>query len=262
MSPLRRTNLNRRRRGASYGAPICIKLSQSNAYLLPYRDGYLQIDTGYEWDYPAYLKQLDKLGIELQKIRYLVLTHHHDDHAGFLNDLAGTAPLRIIAHKESAALLTKGTNDKSRGGGYVNHLIKFGAGIKMRLDPRWSLTFPPFTMREEDILLENDDNRLLFELGIAGQVLHTPGHCIDHLAVVLESGEAFCGDAAASFLLWAGTKYCTIFMTDMEKVYESWEKMLRAGARVIYPAHGKPFPAVQLKRNIGRIKTHQLARFF
>jgi len=34
-------------------------------------------------------------------------------------------------------------------------------------------------------------------LGMAGQLLYTPGHCIDHIAIVLDSGEAFCGDAVA-----------------------------------------------------------------
>jgi len=34
--------------------------------------------------------------------------------------------------------------------------------------------------------------------------------------VVLGGGEAFCGDAASSFLLWAGTRYCAVFMTDMD----------------------------------------------
>lgn len=239
-----------------------IGLSQSTVYLLPCGNGYLQIDTGYEWDYPAYCKQLDRWGIDLQKIKYLLLTHHHDDHAGFLNELTRAAPVRIIAHKEAVALLKNGANDKSRGGGYVNNFIKFVAGIKMQLDPRWSLTFPPFTMREEDILLAGDDNQLLREFGLSGRVLHTPGHCIDHLSLVLDTGEAFCGDAAASFLLWAGTKYCAVFMTDMEETYHSWKRLVEAGARMIYPAHGKPFPARRLVENIGRIETRQLVRFF
>jgi hypothetical protein len=91
---------------------------------------------------------------------------------------------------------------------------------------------------------------------------YTPGHCVDHLAVVLESGEAFCGDAAASFLLLAGTRYCTVFMTDMNDAYRSWGKMLDAGARMIYPAHGRPFPAGKLRQNMGCIKNESLAVFF
>ena len=132
----------------------------------------------------------------------------------------------------------------------------------MRLDPRWTLTFPPFILRKQDILLTGDDDQVLRGLGLAGRVLYTPGHCVDHIAIVLDSGEAFCGDAAANFLLWAGTRYCTVFMTDMDVAYDSWKKILEAGAQTVYPAHGRPFSAEKLRQNLGRIQTKTLARFF
>lgn len=242
--------------------PIIIPLSMSQVFLLPCTGGYLQIDTGYEHDYTQYRQNLAKAKVGIESIRYLLLTHHHDDHAGFLNELVRDTPVTIIAHQQAQALLAGGENDKTRGGGYVNGLIKFAAGIKMRLDSRWTLTFPPFNLRPQDCLLAGDNNDVLRQLGVAGQILYTPGHCIDHLAVVLDSGEAFCGDAAANFVNWAGTHFCTVFMTDMETAYVSWQKMLNAGAQIIYPAHGKPFPASKLRLNMGRIKTGSLAKFF
>lgn len=242
--------------------PIIIPLSMSSVFLLPCQDGYLQVDAGYEHDYPIYRKNLAKAGVRLENLRCLALTHHHDDHAGFLNELTRDAAITIIAHKQAEALLKTGKNDRTRGGGYINGFIKLAAGLKMRFDPRWTLTFPPFTLREQDILLAGDDDQVLRGLGLAGQVLYTPGHCVDHIAIVLDHGEAFCGDAAASFLLWAGTHYCTVFMTDMEAAYHSWQKMLDAGAQIIFPAHGRPFPADRLRQNMGRIQTKALARFF
>lgn len=242
--------------------PIAIPLSVSRVFLLPCQGGYLQVDAGYEHDYPIYRKNLAKAGIPLDSVRYLFLTHHHDDHAGFLNELTRDAELTIIAHQQARALLQNGQNDKTRGGGYVNGFIKLVAGIKMRLDPYWTLTFPPFSLRESDILLASDDNQVLHRLGVNGQALHTPGHTIDHLALVLDSGEAFCGDAAASFLLWASTYYCTVFMTNMDEAYQSWQKILDAGAQVIYPAHGRPFTADKLRQNMGRIPNKALIKFF
>ena len=79
---------------------------------------------------------------------------------------------------------------------------------------------------------------------------------------MLDGGAAFCGDAASSYLLFAGTHYGTVFMTDMEEAYRSWQKMLDAGAQTIYPAHGQPFPADKLRQNMGRISTQALAKFF
>ena len=153
-------------------------------------------------------------------------------------------------------------NDKTRGGGYVNPFEKFLAGVNMRLDTQWNLTFPPFEMRRGDNLITEDDDILLRRIGIAGKILYTPRHCIDHLAVVLDTGEVFCADAASSFPLFAGTKYCTVFMTDIEEAYRSWQKILEAGGRIIYPAYGKPFLVSKLKENIGKIRTQDLTKFF
>lgn len=239
-----------------------ISLSMSRVFLIPCRDGYLQVDGGYDHDYPIYRNNLARAGVNLESIRCLLLTHHHDDHAGFLNDLTRDAQVTIIAHEQAAGLLKSGQNDKTRGGGYVNTFIKFIAGLKMRLDPRWTLTFPPFTLRESDILVTGDDNQLLRQLGIPGQILYTPGHSIDHLSIVLDTGETFCGDAAANFLVWAGTHYCTVFMTDMDEAYLSWQKMLNTGAQIIYPAHGRPFPAEKLRQNMGFFQTDSLVKFF
>jgi glyoxylase-like metal-dependent hydrolase (beta-lactamase superfamily II) len=233
----------------------------SNLFLIACKGGYLQVDTGYELDYPAYRTQLSRLGIKLEEIKYLLLTHHHDDHAGFLNELTCDADITIFAHEQAKELLKTGKNDKSRGGGYVNGVINFVAGIKMRFDPRWTLSFPPFTLRERDILVSADDDQLLRKIGIEGRILTTPGHCVDHIAIVLDNGDTFCGDAAASFLLALGTRYCTVFMTDMEDAYRSWQKMLDARAQVIYPSHGKAFSAEKLRQNMGKYKTKDLVRF-
>lgn len=238
--------------------PIIIPLSVSSIYLLPCSGGFLQIDTGYERDYPKYRKKLIKAGIPVSSIKYVLLTHHHDDHAGFLNNITNDTDCTVITHELSAELLKTGRNDKSRGGGYTNRFVKFIVRMKMLIDTKWTSTFPPFELRNTDLQIIDDNDTLLRRLGIEGKIIYTPGHCIDHLAVVLDSGVTFCGDAAANFPLWAGTKYNTIFMTDMEQSYRSWQKMIDAGANTIYPSHGKPFSVDKLVQNIGKIKTAAL----
>jgi glyoxylase-like metal-dependent hydrolase (beta-lactamase superfamily II) len=239
-----------------------IYLSMSTCYLLPCEGGFLQVDTGYARDYDLYRKRLRKMGIPIEKIRYVFLTHHHDDHAGFLNELTRDTDAILIAHEKAVDLLQSGANDKSQGGGYVSRRVKVLADLKMRLDKEWTLTFPPFKVRSTDILVTGDDDQLLRTLGIPGTILETPGHCVDHISPVLDSGAAFCGDAAADMLRWAGTKYCTVFMTDMERAYQSWDWLLEAGAQQIFPAHGKPFSSEKLRQNRGRIRNQDLVKFF
>ncbi len=47
----------------------------------------------------------------------------------------------------------------------------------------------------------------------------------------------------------------------METAYQSWQKMLDAGAKTLYPSHGNPFPAARLQENMGKIKTQDLIPF-
>jgi glyoxylase-like metal-dependent hydrolase (beta-lactamase superfamily II) len=190
------------------------------------------------------------------------LTHHHDDHAGFLGPLTRDNDLTVIAHRGAEALLAGGANDKSHGGGFVTRRMNLLARIKMRLDPNWTLTFPPFLLRPNDIRVDSDDDELLRSFGIPGRVLTTPGHTVDSLSVSLNDGSAFCGDAAANVFRVAGTRHCTVFMTDMDAAYDSWRKLIAAGARTIYPAHGRPFDVQLLRRDLDAHSTAELVRFF
>ena len=57
-----------------------------NNYLVSLDEaGYVLIDTGYAENYPVFRKRLEKTGTSLKEIKYIFLTHAHDDHAGFLN---------------------------------------------------------------------------------------------------------------------------------------------------------------------------------
>jgi hydroxyacylglutathione hydrolase len=59
-------------------------------------------------------------------------------------------------------------------------------------------------------------------------------------------------------LRFAGTRHCVIFVTDLDEYYASWEKLLAADAKRIFPAHGKPFPAEKLRADMGRNKAENI----
>ncbi len=242
--------------------PVTISIGLSKIYLIPCRNGYLQIDTGYDRDYTEYRQALRWARIDLKQIRYVLLTHHHDDHAGALNELVRDADVTILAHPLTPALLAEGKNDMKHGGGYLNRRIKFIADVKMRLDPKWTLSFPPFAWRERDVVIAEPLSRFPETIGVPGVIVHTPGHTVDHMVLVLKDGSVFCGDAASTMLLELGTRYATIFMTDMEAAYRSWQKILDAGGKMVYPTHGDPFPAERLQANLGKIRTEDLVKFF
>lgn len=236
---------------------------KTNCYLLPANEGYLLIDTGYEADYENFLQELAEEGVEISEINYLLLTHHHDDHAGFVNQLLADCELQIIAQQAAAELLETGENDKTRGGGIVNRrmycIFKLGQWLVPNL---FGLTFDPVSLRDKDILVSGDSQNVLEEIGIDGEILYTPGHTVDSISVLLADGSIFCGDAAANFPGVVGAKYCPPFITDINQLYESWKTIIDSKAEVVYPAHGNSFAVERLKENIGAYTNQELINFF
>jgi glyoxylase-like metal-dependent hydrolase (beta-lactamase superfamily II) len=70
----------------------------------------------------------------------------------------------------------------------------------------------------------------------------------------MDDGTCYCGDAAANFFGFAGTRKCVIYVRDIEEYYRSWDRLLDAGAAIIYPSHGDAFPAAALRKEQGRHK--------
>jgi hypothetical protein len=63
---------------------------------------------------------------------------------------------------------------------------------------------------------------------------------------VLSDGSAFVGDVAMNFLRFTGIRHRPVYVEDINMVYESWQRLHEEGARVIHPAHGKPFSVQEL----------------
>jgi hypothetical protein len=67
--------------------PISISIGMVTTYLISRAGGYLQIDSGYEKDYPIYRGALEQLGIAIESIKCLVLTRNF-----FYQDFNGCFP--------------------------------------------------------------------------------------------------------------------------------------------------------------------------
>jgi glyoxylase-like metal-dependent hydrolase (beta-lactamase superfamily II) len=98
-----------------------------------------------------------------------------------------------------------------------------------------------------DVVLTNQDFPLQ-DFGIDGCIIHTPGHTAGSVSVLLDGGEAFVGCMAHSGFPFRLRPGLPIFSDDIQTLKQSWKPLLERGARVIYPAHGKPFSADEVKR--------------
>jgi glyoxylase-like metal-dependent hydrolase (beta-lactamase superfamily II) len=219
-----------------------IPLGVTNCWLLPCREGYLLIDTCYADTYGRFLREMQKRKLDAGAIRHLLLTHHHEDHAGFAARLAEDTGCRIIAHEKALKPLETGRsaegmkplNLRTQAAYSVFGLVRKMAG------------YPPVKLSVNDIVIFGDNDTLLKEFGIDGEILETPGHTGDSISLLLGDGSLFAGDAAMNFLKPCGLKYRPIYAENYEEVKQSWEKLKAKGIRMVYPAHGRPFPADRL----------------
>ena len=165
-----------------------------NTWLYPIEDGWVMIDTGYENSYASVLKKFRKLLIQPEEVRYLFLTHAHDDHAGFLEEWMTKHPnTQVIVHEKAIDGLRKGQN------GFDGGCSTLGAFLFCQLmallgnnDHRYP------TLSEEHlakIITLNEDNLSQMESILQGEILFTPGHTADSISLVVD-GKLFCGDAA------------------------------------------------------------------
>ena len=223
-----------------------VKLGFTRGYLIKCSGGYLLIDTSDRRYFRLFQKRTAKLGIDPSEIRYLLLTHHHDDHAGFAAELVKKTGCRLVVHRNAVRPLTQGKAEYEACKA-LNLWVQF---IMMFYSWYYALvygsTFPPLTFTDNDTVLEGDNDSFLRGIGIDGVVLHTPGHSADSISVLLSDGSAFVGDAAMNLPWLSGRRHMPIGVTDTEAVYESWQNLREHGATEIYPAHGKPFAAQEL----------------
>lgn len=250
---------------------IPIKLSVTTCYLISTENQYILIDTGYEEDWNLFCAGLKMAGVELSQISHIILTHHHDDHCGLLhNILQENGSIRVVMSRLCKDLILKGKNDQTHGGGLLNRRVAFlirhkqfylSMILRKKVDKANNLKFKPYQVRDCDILV--DEEQRLRDIGIPldGRIIKTPGHTVDSISILFDDGDCIIGDAAAHMLPFAGTKYCVIFICDMEEYYKNWEKVIAAGARRIFPAHGKLFAVEKLKSNIGKNKAANLVHY-
>ena len=73
---------------------IALKLKVTTCDLVKTRQKYLLIDTGYDYEWSLFCEKRKAAQVNLSDISHLILTHHHDDHAGLLNNVGAIRPFR------------------------------------------------------------------------------------------------------------------------------------------------------------------------
>ncbi|MGE5578646.1 MAG: MBL fold metallo-hydrolase [Bacillota bacterium] len=216
----------------------------ANMYLLELARGWLLIDTGYPRQFKSFAKNLAAHGIHMDDIKYIFLTHAHDDHAGFLNEFLGQSRAEVILSEKAVEGLRRGQNN-FEGGCTSKTALRFCnlMGLLGHAEHR----FPPVDRTHESrYICVRDGTQPEIEQELGGRIVHTPGHTACSISLLLDDGRLFCGDAAMNG--FPSSRRITIWAEDAGEYASSWRKIISLQPAAIYPGHGNPFPVSDLER--------------
>ncbi|HEX9089959.1 MAG TPA: MBL fold metallo-hydrolase [Anaerolineales bacterium] len=165
----------------------------------------LLVDLGYPGTLGTLRARLKQMDVPLNEIRYALATHYHIDHAGLAQELKLVGvPLLVLDVQLSAIPLMKQFTKAQ------DHYVEI-------------------SLDGNTVISCAESREVLQRIGIAGEILHTPGHSDDSVSLLLADGSVFTGDLTSLELAWgdsAGT------------VRSSWHLLISKGAKRIYPGHG------------------------
>lgn len=180
----------------------------TNFWVLSAGRSRLLVDLGWPGMVQELLHNLERAGIPLAEIRYGLATHYHIDHAGAAQDLKARGMRLLVFEPQVAAI----------------------PAMKRHIKPtdRYTEIVP-----EGNMVKRCDESRaLLAELGIAGEVVPTPGHSDDSVSLVLDAGECFTGDLTMETMVGG---------EDPAVVAASWARLRAMGGTMVYGGHGRPY---------------------
>jgi len=139
----------------------------------------LLVDLGYPNTMGLLRANLDRMGVPLREIRYGLATHYHYDHAGLAQELkqAGV-PLLVLQNQ-------------------VDSVPMMMAQVKP------SDRFAEISLHDNLTISFGESRKLLEGIGLAGEILPTPGHSDDSVSLLLDDGSVFTGYGIASAALGA-----------------------------------------------------------
>ncbi len=192
---------------------VNVGYDSTNYYLIETDQAHLLVDIGFPGTLPKLRHSLKRAGSALAAIDYLLVTHYHPDHAGLAQELVQRG-VRLILPDVQVAAIPKLKGYLKPDSGYV----------EIRLEQAVRITTA-------------GSRAFLAGLGLAGEIIATPGHSDDHISLILDSGAAFTGDLPPE--AWSAGL--------APEIATSWQKIRCFPVRMIYPGHGpiRPLPQEQ-----------------
>ncbi len=175
----------------------------TNYWVISAGSSRLLVDIGWPGSLGMMKASLNRMDVALSEIRYALATHYHIDHAGLAEELK----------REGVALLVVDTQ--------VEAIPVMKTWIKPE-DNYVEIT------NEGNVVISAEESRaFLQKIGIAGEIVPTPGHSDHCVSLLLDDGAVFIGDLPQQ-----------MFIYDNPTALASWQLLREKGATRVYPGHG------------------------
>ncbi|MBQ0084092.1 MAG: MBL fold metallo-hydrolase [Clostridiales bacterium] len=193
-------------------------------YVLTSMGGDLLIDTGIRETRAEVEEWLENSGYD---IKWIFLTHGHFDHtynAKYFKEKFGA---KLIMHENDVGLYSRLDFPELIPTSTANE-----EAARMANKDMHEVDFPHC---EVDIKLEDHDTDFLRTLGFDADIVMLPGHTAGSMGIKI-GRVLYCGDACAAK---GGDYFTSLFGFDLEKIYESEQKIFALNPLIIAPGHGK-----------------------
>lgn len=177
----------------------------TNYYLIGTPAPKLLVDIGWPGTLPKLVHALQRYSLLLKDIPYALATHYHPDHAGLAQDAKQQGVKLIVMENQTVTIADFGKYMKPE-----NH-------------------YTPILLKDNILLRFDESRKFLAGIGLAGEVIATPGHSDDSVTLILDDGLAFTGDLHPPEFTPEDQQ---------EKTMASWDKIRGLGVHNIYPGHG------------------------
>ena len=194
---------------AAHTTIVNVGYRSTNFWVVSAGTSRVLVDLGWPGTLGTLRANLDRMGIPLHEIRYGFATHYHPDHAGLAQELKqlGMALLVLDTQVSAIPLLKQWTKPQDH--------------------------FVDISLQGNVTIACAESRARLTRIGIAGEILPTPGHSDDSVSLLLDDGSVFTGDL---------TPPGFAVEEDVEKVAASWQLLRDRGATRVYPGHGPVRP--------------------
>ena len=190
------------------------------------------VDSGRPGRHEEILRALTENGIKKDDVSLLLFTHGHEDHIGSAIELKEALGVPVAMGTADAAYVSRGLNAPLCPRSFMTKITAAIVGPKTR----------PF---QADVLISEEVD--LSEYGVDAVAFPTPGHTAGSLSVTVGDG-CLTGDLLAGKYFVAGGPSTARLAEVPEAIGPSLRAVLAKKPSVIYPSHGVPWDAEQVKR--------------